>query len=533
MQKFKYWYPLFGSILLAAGVMLGYFIKNSQNNNGTLQHISANGKIDQILQLINANYVSDIDKDLQDKAIEELLVKLDPHSVYIPVSDINNANEELSGGFEGIGVEFQIFKDTIQIVSPIQGGPSASIGIMAGDKIIKINDKNVAGIGITNLDVMKYLKGPKGSKVKVAIWRNSSKKVLTFNIIRDKIPIYSVATGIMLNDNTAYIKINSFSETTYEEFMKKLEPLVKNGAKNLILDVRQNTGGYLQQAVNIADEILDGDKLIVYTEGKHFPKQTYKSRKPGIFEQGQVIVLIDEGSASASEILSGAIQDWDRGILVGRRSYGKGLVQDQYTLSDGSALRLTIAKYYTPSGRCIQKPYDKNLMHYESDLQDRYLSGELFGKSTDTVKHKKEDIFYTKIKKRKVFANGGISPDIFVALDTSNFNPLVINILSLNLLNEYTNNFYVKNKDEFSKYTSAINFRNQYNFSSSDYDNFINYCIANGVDKKYLIFKDSSIKELNIRIKSLLAKQLWGNDGYYIISSQNDKVLEKALQLLK
>lgn len=525
-MKSKVWYPFFVALLLGLGIMLGYAIKGKQ------QSLLVKGLnisvFDQIIQLVKANYVESVDGKLQEAAISEFLTQLDPHSVYIPASDLQGAEEELIGNFEGIGIEFNIFHDTIQVITPIQGGPSATLGILTGDKIIKINDKNVAGVGITNKDVMKNLKGPKGTLVKVAIKRGNTEKLINFTIKRDKIPLFSVATGLMLDTKTGYIKINSFSSTTYKEFMDKLNPMLNQGAQNLIIDLRQNGGGFLEEAVAIADELLDGDKLIVYTEGLHFPRQNFKAKVPGAFEMGKVTILIDEGSASASEILAGAIQDWDRGTIIGRRSFGKGLVQDQYALMDGSALRLTVAKYYTPSGRCIQKPYDKDISNYEHDLMDRYANGELFGK--DTINHEKGKVFTTKIKKRKVYANGGISPDIFVPLDTTSVNALIIDIYANNLSGQYVTQYYLYHKEQLKKFANAKEFNNNYNLTIQEYDSFINYCIANGVNKANLPLKAISYKELNIRIKSLLAKQLWGNDGYYTVILDNDDLIKKALQ---
>jgi len=525
-MKSKVWYPFYIALLLGLGILMGYAIKGRQQSL-LIQGLNTS-VFDQIIQLVKSNYVEPVDGKLQEIAIEEFLTQLDPHSVYIPSSDLKGAEEELVGNFEGIGIEFNIFKDTIQVVTPIQGGPSATLGILTGDKIIKINEKNVAGVGITNQDVMKNLKGPKGTIVKVSIKRGNSNKLINFTIKRDKIPLYSIATGLMLEKNTAYIKINSFSSTTYKEFMDKLNPLVKQGATSLIIDLRQNGGGFLEEAVAIADELIDGDKLIVYTEGLHFPRQNYKAKVPGIFEAGKISILIDEGTASASEILAGAIQDWDRGTIVGRRSFGKGLVQDQYKLIDGSALRLTIAKYYTPSGRCIQKPYDSNLENYEHDLMNRYKNGELFG--TDSINHNNEKVFTTKIKKRKVYANGGITPDIFVPLDTTSVNPLIIDIYANNLTGQYITQYYLVHKEQLKIYANAKDFNKQFNISPQDYDNFIQYCISNGINKVNLPLKATSYKELNIRLKSLLAKQLWGNDGYYTVILDNDDLVKKVLQ---
>ena len=409
------WQPLIYGILIAAGILIGVWLKPSGNIRTI---INGKNKISEIINIVNQAYVDTVNvEQLEEKTINEMLSQLDPHSVYIPAKDLQQANEPLEGNFDGIGVEFNILNDTIMVVAALNGGPSQELGIQAGDRIISVNEKSVANTKITNEKVFKLLRGPKGSEVKVEIYRPDAHKKIPYTIKRGTIPIYSVDVSMMLNTETGYIKISRFAATTHKEFVEAISTLKKQNIKNLIVDLRGNPGGYLSAASELADEFLDDKKLIVYTQGREQPRQDYKAEKEGNFEQGKLIVLIDEGSASASEILSGAIQDWDRGLIIGRRSYGKGLVQEPFELHDGSALRLTIARYYTPSGRCIQKTYKDGFNEYEHELLKRYEDGELQdsskGKSTDTL------TFHTA-KGRVVHAGGGITL-IFLFLLTPRF----------------------------------------------------------------------------------------------------------------
>ncbi|MGB1032256.1 MAG: S41 family peptidase, partial [Flavobacteriales bacterium] len=340
---------------------------------------STTEKFGTLLYYIEQMYVDSVDSEaLTEKAIRGMLEDLDPHSSYISSSDVQDANAPLKGNFDGIGIQFNILKDTILVVSPISGGPSEKLGIQAGDKIVTVDGQVVAGVGITNNDVRDKLMGPKDTKVTVGIKRKGAKKLIDFDIIRDKIPIYSVDASYMLDDNIGYIKVNRFGKTTMQELREGLVKMKNQGMKDLVLDLQGNGGGYLQTAIEMADEFLSEQKLIVFTQGRAFPKDDFYAKREGLFEKGRLVVLIDEGSASASEIVSGAIQDWDRGLIIGRRSFGKGLVQRPVPLPDGSEVRLTVQKYYTPSGRCIQKPYDDGVEAYRNEKYDRYDSGELY-----------------------------------------------------------------------------------------------------------------------------------------------------------
>jgi carboxyl-terminal processing protease len=527
-KNIKIWLPFMMAIVLAGGMFLGFRLEQHNAQKIRLFGPARNTKFDEIMNYIEANYVDDVKKDdLYDGAINAMLANLDPHSVYIPAKEIAGVEEEMVGNFEGIGIEFFIVNDTIMVVTPISGGPSELLGMQAGDRIIKINDSLVAGIKIQNSDVVKKLKGPGGTKVKVSIKRNGSPNLIDYTITRDKIPLYSLDAGFMVKDGIGYIKINRFSATTYEEFMKKLMELQAKGMTKLILDLRENPGGFLEQATAILDEILDGRKQMVYTQGRSFPKMEYNAKVPGRFEDGKIAILMDEGSASASEIVAGAIQDWDRGIIVGRRSFGKGLVQDQYQLPDGSALRLTIAKYFTPSGRCIQKSYKEGLDDYNQDVVDRYKHGEIFNK--DSIHNDETMVFYTKIKHRKVFGGGGITPDFFVPLDTSTFNPLLGEIISKGLIQQFAYNYYSSNKEKFANYKDIKDYNSNFKIDETMYGTFINYAYQSGVSKSLEKYKIISQSELSKRLKAFFAKQKWQNDGFYPLILEDDKTFRKAL----
>ncbi|MDB5226941.1 MAG: carboxyl-terminal protease [Bacteroidota bacterium] len=529
MNNNKAFYPLIFSIILASGIYLGYKI---QGRNAAKQKVFYNSatssKLDYILRLIDAKYVDTVDEQkLYDDAIGRMLEDLDPHSVYLPPSMMSHEAEIMEGNFEGIGIEFSIVKDTIQVITPISGGPSEQAGVSAGDKIIKINDTLVAGIKITNEMVMKKLKGPKGSKVTVMMLKNGSKKLLSYTIKRDKIPLYSVDAGFMLDNQTGYIKINRFSKTTYDEFMVRLDTLTHKGMKKLILDLRQNPGGFMEQATAIADEFLDDNKTIVYTEGRTMPRTYDKARAAGLFEEGKLAVLIDEGSASASEIVSGAIQDWDRGVIIGRRSFGKGLVQQEYELGDGSSVRLTVAKYFTPSGRSIQRPYEANVNDYYEDISKRYTTGEIF--NADSIRQNKKETFKTLIKGRTVYGGGGITPDIFIPLDTSMYNPFVSEVYGLSLLQEFAYNYFNDNKSAFTKYSNVEQFNKDFNIDAALYKQFTDYCFANGVKRQDASYTVKSEVFLSSKLKAYFARQLWKLDGFYRVAADDDKMIQRAL----
>ena len=428
--------PLVLCIGLAAGILIGVSLNSTSEPRKSGEDVQ---KFGEVLSLIENEYVDTTKLDvLVDEAIHHMLNKLDPHSSYIPISQRTEANEDLQGNFEGIGIEFNIFHDTLVVVAALSGGPSEAVGLRPGDKIIKVGDKAIANIGLTNHQVTKLLKGPKGTEAKLEVIRRNVADLLKFTIIRDKIPQHSVDVAYMVDTEIGYIKVNRFSQTTYDEFHKSLDDLRKKGMKKLVLDLQSNGGGYMNQAIDLADEFLSEGKKIVFTKGKDKKYNSdAMSTSKGDFEKGDLIVLVNEGSASASEIVAGALQDNDRALVVGRRSFGKGLVQSPFDLNDGSELRLTISRYYTPSGRSIQKPYG-DMEEYSKDMVKRYRRGEFF--HSDSIKFK-DSLKYHTLNGRSVYGGGGIMPDYFVPLDTTQ-NSLYLNELYIsNSMQEYTFNY--------------------------------------------------------------------------------------------
>lgn len=477
---------------------------------------------------INRDYVDSVDtNELVEFGIMKMLEKLDPHSSYIPARDASLAQSQLEGEFDGIGVEFGIIRDTIYVVAPLTGGPSEALGIQSGDQIIKVDGKNVAGIGITNRDVFDYLRGPRGSKVVVDIKRKNNPQLLTYEITRDKIPQYSINASYMVSSEVGYIKVTRFAATTYDEFRKSITELQAKGMKKLILDLQGNPGGYMGAAIYMADELLGGRDLIVSQEGKvsQYSQKAYAS-KPGLFEQGSVVVLINEGSASASEILAGAIQDNDRGLIVGRRSFGKGLVQMPIDLSDGAELRLTIARYFTPSGRSIQKPYDSDYEAYERDWLTRYEHGEFF--SADSIKFNDSLKFETK-KGRVVYGGGGIMPDYFVPMDTSMNSSYVNKLFSTDSSREFILDYANKNKGNFTK-VSLDEYYQNFKVSDAMLQELIAYGKKNQVEfdaKDYAKSKEY----LRILIKAHLGRQLYDDNAFYKVINDINEVYQQAINL--
>lgn len=495
--------------------------------NAVVESSSANSKkITNLLNYVQDEYVDTVDLDgITESTIVNMLDQLDPHSSYIPARDLDATNEQLNGNFDGIGVEFNIIEDTIVVVAPINGGPSEKLGIRSGDRIVTIEDSLIAGTGVKNKDVISMLRGERGSMVKVEIARRGVKKLIPFKIERDKIPIYSVDAGYMIDDKVGYIKISRFGATTYDEFAEKLDLLRNNGMQSLILDLRGNPGGYLNAAINICDEFLADGKLIVYTEGRSRPKDSAYATRKGDFEKGKLAILVDEGSASASEIVSGAVQDNDRGTIVGRRTFGKGLVQEQVQLADGSAVRLTIARYYTPTGRCIQRPYGKNDDYY-GDFYHRIESGELY--EADSISVDEEDRFVTPAGK-VVYGGGGIIPDVFVPLDTSGYTDFHRELISTGAIREFSLNYTSENRATLEKYKSATDFRDRFSFTDKDYQNLVAF--AKGKEVSIEDAAKGKTQVLN-NLKALVARSKWNGNGFYPIINQNDKTIEAALNVL-
>lgn len=487
-------------------------------------------KYDALLQMINFAYVDSVnDEQLTEEAIRALLKTLDPHSVYIPAKELKEMNEPLVGNFEGVGIQFNIMEDTILVTQTIPGGPSEKLGIRAGDRIVKIDTSNVAGVKITNNDVMKKLRGAKGTKVNVLISRRGETDLLEYQITRDKIPLFSMDASYMVSPETGYIKISRFADSTVEEFKEALAQLKKEGMNSLILDLSGNGGGYLNRAVELADEFLDDKKLVVYTEGRTSPKQEYKSSSVGGFEKGKLVVLIDEASASASEIVSGAIQDWDRGLIVGRRSFAKGLVQKPFPLPDGSAVRLTVARYYTPSGRCIQKPYEKG-DEYESDFTLRANRGELY--HADSIKFV-DSLRYETAAKRFVYGGGGIMPDVFVPLDTSYFSKYLNDLQRKNVIFEFALNYTDRNRKSLvASYPDVKAFKARFKADQKFIDEFIAFA-----DKKGVAFDSTGYQTSKDRIQVLLranvARDLWNTAAFWQVFNDSNPFVQKALTSLR
>ena len=518
--------PLYFSLFLAAGVLIG---ANGFKASGNNAQATAKGylKFRDILSYIDRDYVDSVDvEDLSDLAIGKMLEKLDPHTAYIPASEMNIARSYLEGDFEGIGVEFNIFRDTIQVVAPLIGGPSETVGIEAGDKILKVDGKNVAGVGISTQDVFEKLRGPKGSKVNLTIKRKEEKKPMTYVVTRNRIPSLSVEVSYMVDDQTGYIKVNRFAANTYDEFKTALNKLKQKGLQRLVLDLRGNPGGYMDRATKMADEFIAGHKKIVYTDGKgtKYDSETFAQVR-GDFEEGALVVLVDEGSASASEIVAGALQDNDRALIVGRRSFGKGLVQMPIPLNDGSELRLTISRYYTPSGRSIQKPYTAGAENYEMDIQNRFQRGEDF--HADSIRFN-DSLKYKTSKGRIVYGGGGIMPDIFVPRDTSEYTTYLNQLYAKNLVREFALNYYHDHKAELQKMSFAA-YQSSFEVTDKMLQALINEASSLKITYQAQDFNRSK-SLLKNNIKAYIARNLYGAEGSYPIFHEKDPEFQRALK---
>ncbi len=514
-----------GTLFIIIPALLGGFPAMGQlMNEQTL-------KFGTVLDNINKYYVDSIDEEkLTEDAITALLKELDPHSSYLTRKEVEQMNEPLQGNFEGIGVSFNILNDTVYIISPVSGGPSEKVGIMPGDRILSVDGKNVAGISISNEQVFSLLKGKKGTKVNLGIFRKGE-GLIDFTVTRDRIPIYSVDASYSAGDGIGYIKINRFSATTMDEFQAAIKKLKAENIKSLILDLTGNGGGYLEVAITLADQFLESNKLILYTQGINSPKKEYYSTRDGSFEKGHLIVMIDEGSASASEILTGAIQDWDRGIVVGRRSYGKGLVQKPIPLPDQSMIRLTVAKYYTPTGRLIQKPYKIDRDEYEKDLLNRYLNGEMA--HADSIHFPDSLKYYTLKNARLVYGGGGIMPDYFVSIDTSYYSEYYRSIIRKGLLNRYVLEYVDEHRNEMHKtYPSFDEFKEKFSVDEAFMNGFYDYAAHNGIPAKEQDLAISG-KEIRMLMKSYIARDLWTSNEFYEIVNESDPKYSTAMNILR
>lgn len=488
-------------------------------------------KLVSAMKIIDYAYVENPDSEkLTEEAIRAMLKELDPHSTYFSKEDIKKANEPLEGNFEGVGIQFQIFHDTILVVAPIVGGPSDDVGIRAGDKIVNINGENATGDKLTNKYVRDHLRGKKGTEVSVDVKRNGRKGLINFTIIRDEIPLNSVDAGYMLDDKTGLIKVSRFSRTTIDEFKEHMSELKKEGIENLILDLRGNPGGYLQTAIELADQFLDDNKTIVYTEGRVAPRRDFHATSQGNFEDGKLIVLINEGSASASEIVSGAVQDYGRGLVVGRRSFGKGLVQRPFTLPDSSVIRLTTARYHTPSGRCIQRPYDEGVDEYYDDLRERLEHKEHI--YADSISFP-DSLKYTTITGKTVYGGGGIMPDIFVAWDSTGYTDYYTELIKERVPNNFVIDLLENNRKKMEKnYNSVKKYKKDFMVDEQLTNEFLSFAEKEGVELNEEEYKKSE-KNIRVLIKALIARNIFDISAYYEVISEIDDTIKKSLELLQ
>jgi len=524
--------PIFLAIAICAGIFVG--AKMFGGNHSGASDVSANiAKMREVLNYINNDYVdsANIDK-LTDHAIKEMLQKLDPHTSYIPVEDMNSSYAtQLNPDIEGIGISFQIFRDTLHIESVVSGGPSEQAGMRSGDRVVQVNEETIAGVGLTNRGVFDRLRGKKGSKVKIGVTRRGVDKILTFNVTRAKIPQHSIDVAYMIDNKTGFIKISRFGASVHDEFKTALEKLLKQGMKQIVIDLRDNGGGYMDRAISMADELIGGDRLIVYTDGKLDKyDEKYRTKNKGIFEQGAVIVLIDEESASASEIVAGALQDNDRALIVGRRSYGKGLVQRPIDLNDGSELRLTISRYYTPSGRSIQKPYVMGeLDNYAHDYEQRVSHGELFHADSNKLDQSKR---YKTVKGRIVYGGGGIMPDHFVAVDTSHISTY-FTTQTASSINETIVEFALlyANENKIKLLEMGIrNFSRDFQLSDESLKRFLKMTDRQSVKYNEKGFEKSKSYIKN-NIKAYVGRMVWNSEASFSVWNQHDEMMKKAMTL--
>ncbi|MFC2151360.1 S41 family peptidase [Bacteroidota bacterium] len=524
----KIYLPIIFAAVLIVGILLGKALNdNPQRSYAQMYH--STDKLGKIIDYIETSYVDTISRaKLEESAIPAILEELDPHSIYISASEMKRVSEDMRGNFEGIGVVFNHQKDTAIIISVISGGPSNKVGVLAGDRIIKVNDTLIAGKNIPSNDVVGMLKGEKGTKVRVSLERRGVSDLIEVEIIRDEIPLYSVDVSYMIDEEIGYVKINRFAETTYKEFVEGIVKLKKLGLNKLILDLRGNTGGYMVAATNIVDQFLESDKMIVYTEGKASPKQEIFSTAKGVCKDIELVILQDEFSASASEILAGAIQDNDRGTIIGRRSFGKGLVQEPHALSDGSVIRLTIARYYTPTGRSIQKPYSEDKNDYYNDLVERYHNGEF--SEADSI-HFADSLKYITPAGNIVYGGGGIMPDIFVPLDTTGYTKYYAETVRKGILYNFAFEYVDKNRNELINFEDAYTI-NDYLESINIFNQFADYAAENGVPKTTKGFQYSK-KLVNTQLKANIARNVIDNEGFYPIIQEVDTTLRIAISYFK
>lgn len=522
--------PFLLAICLIAGIAIGTFYANHFSGNKLGIINTSSNKLNALLRIINDQYVDTVNMgELVEEAMPQILSELDPHSSYIPAKDLEAVNADLKGSFSGIGIQFTIQNDTIHVNSVIQGGPSEKVGLMAGDRIVEVDDSAFVGKIVTNSEAMKRLKGEKGSKVKLGVYRPGEKDLLHFTVIRGNIPVKSIDAAYMINENVGYIKVNKFGETTYPELLIALAKLNQKNCEGLIVDLRGNTGGYMAAAIQMVNEFLPNNRLIVYTQGRKSPREDYNSNGTGSNQKMPLVVLVDEGSASASEIFAGAIQDNDRGTIVGRRSFGKGLVQQPIEFSDGSAIRLTIARYYTPSGRCIQKPYEKGKeSEYELDLLTRYEHGEFF--SADSIKQDETEVYHTRLG-RPVYGGGGIMPDIFVPQDTTGMTSYFRMAANRGLIIRYTFDYTDQNRITLQKYDTPEKME-AYLKGQNLLNEFAAWAEKKGLKRRNnLMMKSRRLFEMSLY--GNIIYNMLGMEAYVEYLNESDKTVLKAVEILE
>lgn len=526
-KQYDYLIPFAAAFLIMVGLITGSNINEESSGN---PDFDSKEKLNDVYDKIISDYVDEVDdKELVQEAVKSMIKELDPHSVYIPAEEVEEANEPLEGQFEGIGVQFDIIEDTITVVSPISGGPSEELGIQSGDKIIKIEGENVAGVGYTNQDVMNSLRGEKGTEVTVHIQRRGAEDLLEFNITRDQIPIHSVDASYMIDDRSGYIRVNRFSSSTTREFLENLTGLKEEGMVNLVLDLRSNPGGYLNASIQMADQFLENNQKIVYTEGRARPKQTFNASRRGNHKEGRLIVLIDEASASASEIVSGAVQDWDRGLVIGQRSFGKGLVQEPFELKDGSAIRLTVSRYYTPTGRSIQRPYDMDDDEYREEWMKRFID-----EDEDEELDSRDDLdmpdslAYETPGGRTVYGGGGITPDILIERESlSDFH---VDLRRNRLMSSFGFNYFDDNHEELEgNYEDFETFSEEFDGAQLE-EEFISFVQESEVEFDEEAWEEDRKQIINEYTRPI-ARQLF-DIGHIRLSNQMDPVFERAVEAL-
>lgn len=524
-------YPLMLTIALVAGLFIGHDMGSSSSGPLNVFRIRTPGaadKIGQVLDLIDRQYVDTVEKNvLVDEVLQDILQRLDPHSYYISVAELRAAQEPLEGSFDGIGVEFAIQRDTVMVLAAVEGGPSEALGIRAGDRLLTADGKTISGVGITNDGVMKSLRGPKGSEVTVGILRSSDPKPFDVTIKRGKIPIYSVASSILSSDGTGYIKLVRFAKNTHDEFVKAANELESQGMTRLVLDLRGNGGGYLNAAIDLADEFLPNGQVIVYTQGRNSPRRDVFATRRGQFEGMPLAILIDEGSASASEIIAGAMQDNDRAVIIGRRSFGKGLVQEHVELPDQSAVRLTTARYYTASGRSIQRPYGEGI-DYSGDYTERFIHGEMV--TADSIRLDSSQIHKT-LNGRTVYGGGGVMPDIFVPADTAEGSHYLNELFYTGALNQFALDVADRDRKKLLGFGTPKSFNERFSISDALLSELGRFAKEQGIEPNAKDL-DRSRKQIAIRLKAAIARNLWGNASYYEIMLGSDTMFEQAKQEL-